>query len=124
MVGGIGSRSTREDASHLMNQLAALIRAEPYLLSVPGIVGSASSVQILENDPYVSETMRLFDQIGLAFLKSDRQNYLTRVLAIANRPNWPRFGIKEQLAPSVFEIITPTGLKFANLTETVSLEWL
>src|ERR1700722_18435826 len=53
MVGGTGSRSAREDASHLTNQLAALIRAEPYLLPVPGIVGSASSAQILANDPYV-----------------------------------------------------------------------
>jgi DNA-binding transcriptional regulator LsrR (DeoR family) len=65
MVGGIGSRSRQEDA----NQLATLIRAQPYLLPVPGIVGSASSVQILADDPYVLETMRLFDQIGLAFLE-------------------------------------------------------
>jgi DNA-binding transcriptional regulator LsrR (DeoR family) len=65
MVGGIGSRSTQED----VNQLATLIRAKPYLLPVPGIVGSASSAQILANDPYVLETMRLFDQIGLAFLE-------------------------------------------------------
>jgi DNA-binding transcriptional regulator LsrR (DeoR family) len=69
MVGGIGSRSTQEDANHLTNQFATLIRAQPYLLPVPGIVGSASSVQILANDPYVLETMRLFDQIGLAFLE-------------------------------------------------------
>jgi DNA-binding transcriptional regulator LsrR (DeoR family) len=69
MVGGTGSRSAREDANHLTNQLAALVRAEPYLLPVPGIVGSASSAQILASDPYVLETMRLFDQIGLAFLE-------------------------------------------------------
>jgi DNA-binding transcriptional regulator LsrR (DeoR family) len=69
MVGGIGSSSTQEDANHLTNQFATLIRAQPYLLPVPGIVGSASSVQILANDPYVLETMRLFDQIGLAFLE-------------------------------------------------------
>jgi len=69
MVGTVGSPSTQEDANQLTKQLAALIRAEPCLLPAPGIVGSASSVKILANDPYVLETMRLFDQIGIALLE-------------------------------------------------------
>jgi DNA-binding transcriptional regulator LsrR (DeoR family) len=69
MVGAVGSPSAQEDANHLTNQLAVLIRAEPCLLPAPGIVGSASSVKILGNDPYISKTMRLFDQIGIALLE-------------------------------------------------------
>jgi DNA-binding transcriptional regulator LsrR (DeoR family) len=69
MVGGVGNPSGEEHANHLTNQLAALVQGEPHFLPAPGIVGSASSVQILANDPYVSETMRLFDQISLALLE-------------------------------------------------------
>ncbi len=69
MVGAVGSPSAQEDANHLTNQLAVLVRAESCLLPVPGIVGSASSVKILANDPYVVKTMRLFDQIGVALLE-------------------------------------------------------
>jgi DNA-binding transcriptional regulator LsrR (DeoR family) len=69
MVGGIGSPSAQEDANHLTNQLAVLVRAEPCLLPVPGIVGSSSSVKILASDPYVLKTTRLFDQISVALLE-------------------------------------------------------
>jgi DNA-binding transcriptional regulator LsrR (DeoR family) len=69
MVGGLGGPSAQEDANHLTKQLAVLVRAEPCLIPVPGIVGSASSVKILANDPHVLKTMRLFDQIGVALLE-------------------------------------------------------
>lgn len=69
MVGGLGSPSTQEEANHLTDQLATLMRAESHFLPAPGKVGSASSVKILANDPYVLETMRLFDQIGVALLE-------------------------------------------------------
>ena len=91
MVGGAGHLPAEENANHLTNQLAALVQAEPYLLPAPGIVGSASSVQVLASDPYVSETMQLFDQISLALLEigstepspfvSESRNALTEELA-------------------------------------------
>lgn len=69
LVGGVTTPSAREDANHLTKKLAGLLRAEPCLMPVPGIVGAASSVKILANDPHVLKTMRLFDQIGLALLE-------------------------------------------------------
>jgi DNA-binding transcriptional regulator LsrR (DeoR family) len=69
LVGGLGSPSTQEEANHLTDQLATLLRATSHFLPAPGMVGSASSVKILANDPYVLETMRLFDHMGVALLE-------------------------------------------------------
>ncbi len=126
MVGGVGNLSARENANHLTNQLATLIRAEPHLLPAPGIVGSVSSVQILANDPYVSQTMGLFDQISLALLEigsaepsaldSGHRNASTEELA----------AIRDQgaLATSVFGTTTATGLRFESRSGTALLGWL
>jgi DNA-binding transcriptional regulator LsrR (DeoR family) len=68
MLGGFDSPSAEKHANHLTTGLATLVQGEPHFLPAPGIVGSASSVKILANDPYVRETMELFDRITLALI--------------------------------------------------------
>jgi len=68
MLGGVGSPSAEQHANHLAVRLARLVHGEARFLPAPGIVGSASAAKILLRDPFVSETLALFDKISLALV--------------------------------------------------------
>ncbi|MBV9488641.1 MAG: sugar-binding transcriptional regulator [Verrucomicrobia bacterium] len=68
MIGGIGNPSAEQHANHLAIRLARLVQGEARFLPAPGIVGSPSAAKILSRDPYVSETLALFDKITLALV--------------------------------------------------------
>jgi DNA-binding transcriptional regulator LsrR (DeoR family) len=68
MLGGFDSPPGEKHANHLTSGLATLVQGEAHFLPTPGIVGSASSVKLLVNDPYVRETMELFDRMTLALV--------------------------------------------------------
>jgi DNA-binding transcriptional regulator LsrR (DeoR family) len=68
MLGGIGNPSAEQHASHLSTRLARLVHGEAHFLPAPGVVGSASAAKILFQDPFVRETLELFDKITLALV--------------------------------------------------------
>jgi DNA-binding transcriptional regulator LsrR (DeoR family) len=68
MLGGIGNPSAEKHANHLATRLARLVHGEARFLPAPGIVGSASAAKILSQDPYVRETLELFDNITMALV--------------------------------------------------------
>jgi DNA-binding transcriptional regulator LsrR (DeoR family) len=68
LLGGIGSPSAEKHANHLATRLARLVNGDARFLPAPGVVGSASAVRILSQDPYVRETLELFDKITLALV--------------------------------------------------------
>jgi DNA-binding transcriptional regulator LsrR (DeoR family) len=68
MLGGIGSPSAEKHANHLATRLARLVNGDARFLPAPGIVGSPSAARILLQDPYVRETIELFDKITLALV--------------------------------------------------------
>ena len=68
MLGGIGSPSAEQHASHLAVRLARLVRGDARFLPVPGIVGSASAAKVLLRDPNVNNTVALFEKVTLALV--------------------------------------------------------
>jgi DNA-binding transcriptional regulator LsrR (DeoR family) len=68
MLGGIGSPSAEKHANHLATRLARLVHGEARFLTAPGVVGSAGAAKILSQDPYVRETLELFDKITVALV--------------------------------------------------------
>jgi DNA-binding transcriptional regulator LsrR (DeoR family) len=53
-------------ATNVTRRLASLISAEVTMLPAPGVVGSAEARQVLLNDPYVQEALRLFPSVTVA----------------------------------------------------------
>jgi DNA-binding transcriptional regulator LsrR (DeoR family) len=68
MLGGIGNPSAEKHANHLATRLARLVNGDARFLPAPGVVGSTSAARILSQDPYVRETLELFDKITLALV--------------------------------------------------------
>ena len=68
ILGGIGHPGAEVHATRLTDRLAKLVNGTARFLSAPGIVGSINARDILLNDPYVAETLALFDQITLALV--------------------------------------------------------
>jgi DNA-binding transcriptional regulator LsrR (DeoR family) len=68
ILGGIGSPSAEQHASHLAVRLARLVHGDARFLPVPGIVGSASAAKVLLRDPNVNNTMALFKTVTLALV--------------------------------------------------------
>jgi len=68
LLGGIGNPSAEKHANHLADRFARLINGEARILPAPGVVGSADAARILSQDPYVRETLELFDKITLALV--------------------------------------------------------
>lgn len=67
-LGGMGNPAVQTHATQLTTRLAKLAGAEAQLLSTPGVAQSRDAKLILLGDPYVRETMGLFDEITLGIV--------------------------------------------------------
>jgi DNA-binding transcriptional regulator LsrR (DeoR family) len=68
ILGGVGNPAAEVHANHLITRLAALLRGEAEFLPALGVVGSADTVQVLLKEPFVRETMALFDRVSMALV--------------------------------------------------------
>jgi DNA-binding transcriptional regulator LsrR (DeoR family) len=68
ILGGVGNPSAEQHANRLAIRLARLVHGDARFLPAPGVVGSASAAKVLAQDPYVSETLALFDKVTLALV--------------------------------------------------------
>jgi len=65
-LGGIGNPGVQSHATQLTTRLAQLTGAEPRLLAAHGVAQSREAKLVMVSDPYVRETIELFDRISLA----------------------------------------------------------
>jgi DNA-binding transcriptional regulator LsrR (DeoR family) len=68
ILGGIGNPSAEVHANRLTGRFASLVSGMANFLPAPGIVGSRAALQVLLDDQYVRESMRLFDQVSMALV--------------------------------------------------------
>ena len=68
ILGGMGNPSARVHAHRLTHRFASLVSGEAVPLPSPGLAGSAESARALREDPFVAETMSLFDHLSLALV--------------------------------------------------------
>ena len=68
ILGGVGNPAAEVHATQLAQRLAQLVRGETFLLPAPGIVGSAEARQVLLSDPFVTEAIRLMDEVTIALV--------------------------------------------------------
>ena len=68
VLGGVGNPSAEQHASRLAIRLARLVHGDARFLAAPGVVGSAGAAKVLLQDPYVSETVALFEKVTLALV--------------------------------------------------------
>ena len=66
VLGGLGNPAAEAHANHLVTRLARLVNGEPCFLPAPGVVGAATSVNVLLKDPYVQQTVDLFGRLTIA----------------------------------------------------------
>jgi DNA-binding transcriptional regulator LsrR (DeoR family) len=66
ILGGVGSPGAAMHATNVTRRLASLISAEVTMLPAPGVVGSAEAREVLLNDHYVQEALRLFPAVTVA----------------------------------------------------------
>ncbi|WP_075292998.1 sugar-binding transcriptional regulator [Pararhizobium arenae] len=65
-LGGMGDPAVQTHATQLTAKLARLTGAEPKLLPVQGVASSKEAKLVMIDDPYVRETIGLFDRITTA----------------------------------------------------------
>ncbi|MET0909822.1 MAG: sugar-binding transcriptional regulator, partial [Ilumatobacteraceae bacterium] len=68
ILGGVGDPTAEIHATELTRRLAEMLRGEPHLLPVPGVVGSAAARRVLENDIHVQRVLDLFDSVNVALV--------------------------------------------------------
>jgi DNA-binding transcriptional regulator LsrR (DeoR family) len=68
MLGGVGNPSAEQHANRLAIRLARLVHGETRFLPAPGVVRSAGAARVLLQDPFVSETIALFEKVSLALV--------------------------------------------------------
>jgi len=68
LLGGIGNPSAEVHANQLTQKLASRIGGEAVFLPAPGVVGSAESLQVMLDDPFVKAAMDLFENITIALV--------------------------------------------------------
>jgi DNA-binding transcriptional regulator LsrR (DeoR family) len=68
ILGGLGNPAVQSHATQLTARLADLAGAEPMLLPAPGVAGSAAARHVMEEDPYVRETLSQFARVTTAFI--------------------------------------------------------
>lgn len=68
ILGGVGNPNAEVHAARLTGRLASLVNGTAKYLPVPGVVGSAESVRVLLDDPFVNEVYALFDRVSLALV--------------------------------------------------------
>ena len=67
-LGGIGDPTVQIHANQLTTRLAKLTGADASVLNAPGIVQSKEAKLVLLADPFVRETIDLFDKVSLAIV--------------------------------------------------------
>lgn len=67
-LGGMGDPSVQAHATQLTARLAKLTGAEPRLLPVQGVASSREAKLVMMSDPFVRETLDLFQRISLAVI--------------------------------------------------------
>ncbi|MBN1563546.1 MAG: sugar-binding transcriptional regulator [Anaerolineae bacterium] len=68
ILGGVGRADAEVHATYLTDRLAKLVLGTASFLTAPGVLASADARAVLSSDPYVAETLALFDQITLALV--------------------------------------------------------
>jgi DNA-binding transcriptional regulator LsrR (DeoR family) len=68
VLGGVGDPAAEVHATELTRRLAELLRGDPVLLPVPGVVGSAAARSVLEQDQHVRRAIDLFSEITVALV--------------------------------------------------------
>lgn len=68
ILGGVGNPSAEAHANRLTSRFADLVGGTAVFLPAPGIVGSDAAREILLDDVYVRQAVRLFDQVSLALV--------------------------------------------------------
>ncbi len=68
VLGGMGNPDAEAHAVRLTGRLATLVNGRSKFLPAPGVVGSAESVRVLQDDHFTSEVLALFDQVTLALV--------------------------------------------------------
>jgi DNA-binding transcriptional regulator LsrR (DeoR family) len=68
ILGGMGNPAAEVHANHLTTRLASLIGSKASFLSAPGVVGTAEARNVLLADPFVRQTVDLFDRIDVALV--------------------------------------------------------
>lgn len=68
ILGGVGNPSAEMYATRLVSRLAQLVHGEACFLPAPGVVGSAGSLKVLLEDPYLRAALDLFNRVTLALV--------------------------------------------------------
>ncbi|MEZ4658955.1 MAG: sugar-binding transcriptional regulator [Caldilineaceae bacterium] len=68
VLGGMGNPDAEAHAVRLTGRLATLVNGRSRFLPAPGVVGSAESVRVLQDDQFTREVLALFDQVTLALV--------------------------------------------------------
>lgn len=68
ILGGVGNPSAEGHAQHLTSRLASLLRGQAHFLPAPGVLSSAGAMNAILSDPFVSETIGLFDKVTMALV--------------------------------------------------------
>ena len=68
ILGGVGNPNAASHATRLTLRLASLVNGEAIMLPAPGVVGSPAMRDVVLADPFVRETVALFDQVTLALV--------------------------------------------------------
>lgn len=68
ILGGIGHPDAELHAARLTDRFAKLVNGTAKFLSAPGVVGSPETRDILLADPFVRESLSLFDHVTLALV--------------------------------------------------------
>jgi DNA-binding transcriptional regulator LsrR (DeoR family) len=68
ILGGVGDPNAERHASRLTSRFADLVGGAAIYLPAPGIVGSAASLQVIQEDVYVREALTHFDKVTTALV--------------------------------------------------------
>ncbi len=68
ILGGVGTASTKYQATLLAQRLASLIGASPVLLQAPAVVGSSQAKSVLIKDPAFQDAAKWFTAIDVALV--------------------------------------------------------
>jgi DNA-binding transcriptional regulator LsrR (DeoR family) len=68
ILGGVGNPSAEVHALQLTRRLSSLVQGESMFLTAPGVASSPEARLVLLQDPFVSSTIALFEQITLALV--------------------------------------------------------
>jgi DNA-binding transcriptional regulator LsrR (DeoR family) len=68
ILGGVGDPSAAGHATHLIRGLGQRLHGQGEFLPAPGVVGSPEARDILLQDPFVHETMALFESLSVALV--------------------------------------------------------